>query len=184
MGWKPGSYTVYAGYADPWDQWDDRAAEVSVNGTVVDSEHVYGAENDSAAYSDITVGASGEITFTLSGTRGPDVQLSWLVVVLDEAVAPTLDVAVTVATRCTAKKAVVTVTARNNEAVPVALTFTSAYGTKSFASVAAGASATHAFSTRKLAIPSGAVTVRAQATIAGAPVTLTVDAPYAATTCG
>jgi hypothetical protein len=182
-GLEAGTYTVYAGYADPWDQWDDRAARVSINGSVVENEHVYGADDSTAAYADVTVGTGGEISFTLSPTRGPDVQLSWLVVVLDEPAAPTLDVSIVAATRCVAKKVVVTVQARNDEQVPISVVFTSAYGSKSVTSVAPGTSVTHAFSTRKVAIAAGVVTAQVQAHIGGAPVTLTADAPYPATTC-
>ncbi|BCW34993.1 hypothetical protein StoSoilA2_10490 [Arthrobacter sp. StoSoilA2] len=76
----PGTYTVYAGYYDPWAQWDDRGAKVTVNGAVVEADHDYSGDYQSAAYQNVTVGTDGKITFTLSPTRGPDVQLSWLMI--------------------------------------------------------------------------------------------------------
>jgi regulation of enolase protein 1 (concanavalin A-like superfamily) len=100
-----------------------------------------------------------------------------------EAPEPTLDVPVVASTRCIAGKVFVSVKATNNEAVPVALTFESAYGTKSFAEVAPGKNAVHAFTTRAVEIPAGTVTVTATATIDGAPVTYSVDAEYAAASC-
>ncbi|WP_127794578.1 glycoside hydrolase [Agromyces sp. LHK192] len=87
-GLAPGGYTVYAGYADPWAQWDDRGAEVTVNGVVVEADHDFDAANQTAAYGDVVVGEDGRIEFTLRPTRGPDVQLSWLVIAADEAPVP------------------------------------------------------------------------------------------------
>jgi O-glycosyl hydrolase len=182
-GLEPGSYTVYAGYSDPWDQWDDRAARVTINGTVVENEHVYGAENSTKAYGDVTVGADQEITFTLSKTRSPDVQLSWLLVVLDEPVAPELTVTAVATTRCVSRKVVITAQVTNTNTVPVSVTLTSPYGTKSFASVAPGTNASHAFSTRLRSVEAGAVAVQAQAVVNGAPATVSTNASYAATTC-
>ena len=93
---------------------------------------------------------------------------------------PTLAVAVTVEPRIIGGKVALTVRATNNEAVPVAMTIASAYGTKSFAAIAPGKNATHVFSTRKTSVPAGTVTVTATATIDGAPVTATIDTAYAA----
>ncbi|WP_198165963.1 ThuA domain-containing protein [Agromyces laixinhei] len=100
-----------------------------------------------------------------------------------DAPAPTLDVPVTVNTRCVAGKVLVAVRATNNEDVPMALSFESAYGTKTFAEVAPGKNAVHAFTTRQVGIPEGTVAVTATATIDGAPVTVTVDAGYDAASC-
>ncbi|MGA1837641.1 hypothetical protein VD659_11995 [Herbiconiux sp. 11R-BC] len=78
-GLRPGSYTVYAGYADPWP-WDDRGADVSINGTLVEHDHDYDSADQAATYPDAVVGADGKLTFSLAPTRGHDVQLSWLMV--------------------------------------------------------------------------------------------------------
>ena len=64
-----------------------------------------------------------------------------------------------------------------------AVTMTTAYGTKTFASVAAGTTVSHAFTTRQVSLPAGAVTVGATATIDGTPVSAEVSAPYAARPC-
>ncbi|TCO44063.1 Ig-like protein group 4 [Kribbella antiqua] len=77
-GLEPGSYTVHAGYYDPWP-WANRAAEVSVNGTVVDPQRLFTATPSAAAYP-ATVGADGKVTVTITPTRSPDIQISWLMI--------------------------------------------------------------------------------------------------------
>lgn len=85
---EPGSYSVHVGYADPWDQWDDRGARVSVNGTVVEEDHDYVAADETRSYGDITVDDAGEIELVLSPTRDADVQVSWIMVTRDEPTTP------------------------------------------------------------------------------------------------
>lgn len=179
----PGTYNVYAGYADPWAQWDDRGAKVTVNGKVVEADHDYSADNQGAAYENVVVGSEGTITFTLSKSRNPDVQLSWLMVAGDAPVAPTLDVVAAATSKCVAGKNVLSVQALNKEAVPVKLTLTSAFGEKSFASVLPGKNAVHAFSTRAVELPAGTVSVQAQAVVDGATVNVAMDAAYGAASC-
>ncbi|GAA1825485.1 glycoside hydrolase domain-containing protein [Agromyces salentinus] len=94
-----------------------------------------------------------------------------------------LDVTVSVQTRCIASKAVLAVSARNGEAVPMSISFTSPYGGKSFASVASGKNATHTFSTRASSIPEGAVTIEAVATIGGEERSSTSTAAFDARAC-
>ena len=77
-----------------------------------------------------------------------------------------------------------TVQATNNEAVPVALSVSSSYGTKTVASLAAGKSSAQVFTTRLASVPGGAASVVASATVDGQPVSVTVDASYAAHSCG
>ncbi|GAA1581551.1 hypothetical protein GCM10009742_27790 [Kribbella karoonensis] len=81
-GLAPGTYTVHAGYYDPWP-WANRAAQVTVNGTVVDSQRLFTATGVAASYGGITVGADGNITVTIAPTRSPDIQVSWLMVSRD-----------------------------------------------------------------------------------------------------
>ncbi|MDR6906268.1 hypothetical protein J2X63_001954 [Agromyces sp. 3263] len=183
-GLEPGRYTVYAGYSDPWAQWADRGARVAVNGAVVEADHDYEAGNQTAAYSAIAVGADGRIEVSLSPTRGPDVQLSWLIVTADEIAVPALEVEITASTRCVAKRVVLTAALRNAAQVPVAVTFESAYGTKRLASIAPGANGTYDFATRKARIPAGSVSATVTGLVGGSTVTQTVDAPYAARSCG
>lgn len=78
-GLEPGTYSVHAGYFDPWP-WANRAAQVTVNGTVVDQQRLFTGANEAAEYGGITVGADGRITVTIAPTRSPDIQVSWLMV--------------------------------------------------------------------------------------------------------
>jgi len=78
-GLAPGSYTVHAGYYDPWPQ-ANRVARVTVNGTVVAPAQTFTAQNTAATYADVVVGADGVLTYTLTPTRSPDIQVSWVMV--------------------------------------------------------------------------------------------------------
>ncbi|MCJ1697763.1 RICIN domain-containing protein [Rathayibacter caricis] len=60
--------------------------------------------------------------------------------------------------RCVAGKAVLTVTTTNTGSAPMGVTHASTYGSKSFAQVAPGASASSAFSTRLRTMPAGEAT--------------------------
>ncbi len=90
-----------------------------------------------------------------------------------------LEVDVTADTRCVAGKVVLTVRAANEAAEPVEIAVTTSYGTKT-ATLAAGKSASYAFTTRLGAVPAGEVSVAVTADGA----TGTVTASYAARTCG
>ena len=179
----PGTYTVYAGYYDPWAQWDDRGAKVTVNGAVVEADHDYSGDYQSAAYQNVTVGTDGKLTFSLSPTRGPDVQLSWLMIANPVPAAPQLNVTAVASTKCVAGKVTVTAQLTNNDTKSVQATFTSSYGTKSFAEVKPGKNAVHAFTTRAASVPAGTVAVEAKATVNGQPVTVTANAAYNAASC-
>lgn len=100
-----------------------------------------------------------------------------------KAPAPTLDVEVTAGTRCVAGKAVVTVRASNAEEVPITVAFETPYGSKSFASVAPGTNAVHAFTTRLAALPVGAASALLSATIDGESVSMESEAGYSARAC-
>ena len=77
-----GTYTVHVGYYDPWP-WANRAAQVSVNGEVVEEQRLFTGTAETAAYTGIASGTAGEIVLTLHPTRSPDIQVSWIVVVKD-----------------------------------------------------------------------------------------------------
>ncbi|SFR82822.1 O-Glycosyl hydrolase [Agromyces sp. CF514] len=182
-GLEPGTYTVYAGYSDPWAQWDDRGAKVTVNGVVVEADHDFDATNQTAAYAGVVVGEDGRVDVSLSPTRGPDVQLSWLIITSDAAPEPPLDVTATASTRCVAKKVVVTATLANATEVPVRVAFASAYGQKTVAAVAPGKNTAAAFTTRQASVSAGVVTVTVEAVIDGRTVTHTADAAYSGVSC-
>ncbi|UNK70329.1 family 43 glycosylhydrolase [Microbacterium sp. H1-D42] len=184
-GLEPGDYTVYAGYYDPWAQWDDRGAKVTVNGSVVEADHDYDAKNQTATYADVAVGEDGRIDFALSPTRGTDVQLSWLIVTADDVTppAPAIDVTFTATVKCVRDKATVAAQLRNDGDVPVSVTFESDLGSKKLESIDPGANGTHAFSTRKASVVDGMITAQLQAVIGGETVTESVDAAYTGDTC-
>ncbi|MEF3404512.1 alkaline phosphatase family protein [Agromyces sp. CCNWLW203] len=121
---------------------------------------------------------TAQFRFRYTGTNS----FFWMVdgVRLEQAAAPSLEVSAEAETRLIKGKVVVAVKATNHSPVPVALTLTSAYGTKTFAEVAPGANVVHAFTTRKASVPAGTVAVQATATVDGSPVTVSVDAAYAA----
>ncbi|MCC2031471.1 family 43 glycosylhydrolase [Microbacterium allomyrinae] len=98
---------------------------------------------------------------------------------------PELDVTAVLGTRCVAGKVVQTLSVANGEDVSVSVTATGPYGTKSFASIAAGkTSSTTTFTTRLGAIPAGTIALTATATVGGSPVTAETDVAYPAATCG
>ncbi len=97
--------------------------------------------------------------------------------------APELDVPVTVATRCVAGKVVVAPTVTNEAGVPITITVSTPYGSKTSNAIADGKSVTHAFSTRLKTMPDGQVTVTSTAVVDGTPVTSEQVIDYRSATC-
>lgn len=95
-----------------------------------------------------------------------------------------LDVEASVATRCVSGKVVQVVTVANREDVPVSVTVSGSYGTKTITSLAAGKSASASFTTRLPVIPAGAITLTASATVAGSDVTDTTEVSTSPASCG
>ena len=130
-------------------------------------------------------GATGtkDVYFTYTGASGDLFELdAWAFT--EGAAQPSLDVTAEAATRCAAGKVQVTVKVTKNDDVAVQVAAVSEYGTKTFASVAPGKSATHAYTTRTTSIASGDVDVTASATVDGQPVSTLVSAPYDSRSCG
>jgi beta-xylosidase len=90
------------------------------------------------------------------------------------------EVEVTTATRCVAGKAYLLVQAKNIDDAPVTVDMSTAYGTKSFAGVQPGKTATWTIATRTVALASGSAS--ATSTSASGSTTETVN--YAAFSCG
>lgn len=97
-----------------------------------------------------------------------------------EAPAPALTIEPSASTRMIAGKAYVVTTVKNTDDVAVDLVITSEYGTKTVKAVQPGKTVSVTFASRKSAIAAGKVTVAASATVDGAPVTGTFEAPYGA----
>jgi cytochrome c len=89
-------------------------------------------------------------------------------------------VTVTAETRCMAGKVFVAVRAANDDAVPVAVSIETPFGSKEFAAVAPGANAYQSFASRAVSVDAGAVTVTAT-DAEGRTFSETVD--YAARAC-
>lgn len=75
---------MQVGCYDPWP-WANRAAEISVNGAVVESERLFTGTTEVATYSGLSADGAGEITLTLHPTRSPDIQVSWIAVLEEDA---------------------------------------------------------------------------------------------------
>uniref|UniRef100_UPI003F491C34 family 43 glycosylhydrolase n=1 Tax=Paenarthrobacter nicotinovorans TaxID=29320 RepID=UPI003F491C34 len=103
--------------------------------------------------------------------------------VVVKAVEPVLSVTASASSRCIAGKVVLTVKATNGDDVPVSVNMTTAYGAKSFSSIAPGKNASQAFTTRAVSIPTGTATVEASATVDGKLVTASFPANYQAMSC-
>lgn len=104
--------------------------------------------------------------------------------VIREAADRQLAVTGTATARCVAGKAVLTVSIANGDDVPVGVRLESTYGTKTVASLGAGKTSSHAFTTRAAVLPQGEAVVTATGTVDGEDVTTVVNVPYAQTACG
>ncbi|WP_211286305.1 family 43 glycosylhydrolase [Rathayibacter tritici] len=156
----------------------------SETGPVAGTVPVTGTTGEWTDVSAALTGATGvhDVYFSYSGPTGDLFELDTFAFTEGEA-APALEVTAAAATRCIVGKAILTVQATNQSDETVSVTMTSPYGTKTVASVAAGKTVSHAFTTRQADLAAGAVTVAASATIEGKAVSTQVSAPYAARPC-
>ncbi|WP_241744242.1 adenylyl cyclase [Cellulosimicrobium arenosum] len=95
---------------------------------------------------------------------------------------PTVDAQAT--TRCLAGKAYVAVRAQNTSDVPVDITLSTPFGSRTVAAVAPGGNAYQSFAARTTAVDAGTAGVSATGDLGSGPVTADVDAEFAATSCG
>ncbi|WP_127572288.1 family 43 glycosylhydrolase [Georgenia faecalis] len=157
----------------------------SETGPVLGTVDVDGAVGEWTEVTGQLTGATGthDLFFTYTGGDGDLLELdTWQ---FDEATGePSLDVSVTAETRCVAGRAVVAVRVANDAAVPVTVAVDSAYGSRTFPSVAPGRAVSQAFSARVRDLPAGEVDAVASATVDGAPVSVPLTASYAARSCG
>ncbi len=86
--------------------------------------------------------------------------------------------------RCVAGKVVLAVAATNTSPSAATIESTTAFGKKSFGSVAKNTTASASFSTRAASIPAGTVSSTVTVTANGATSTAKVDSPYPALACG
>lgn len=98
--------------------------------------------------------------------------------------APLADVTAVADTRCVVGRSVVTVRVTNGAQVPVDLTATSSWGSKTVTGLGEGRGVSHAFTTREPAVPAGSVTVAVSAVVGGETVSREIEAAYDAHSCG
>ena len=78
----PGQYTVYLGLFDPWaSSAPNRAARITINGTVVAASQRFGAKDSTLTYTGQSTDALGKLNINLAPTTANDIQLSWIIVV-------------------------------------------------------------------------------------------------------
>ncbi|HMT87894.1 MAG TPA: family 43 glycosylhydrolase [Arachnia sp.] len=94
-----------------------------------------------------------------------------------------LELSVSAQTRCVAGKVVLAASVTNNSEVAAEVGLVSAYGSKSFASVAPGATVSAAFTSRLVETPAGSVAVTASAAVDGATVSAQETGGYALANC-
>ncbi|KQQ21925.1 hypothetical protein ASF48_01380 [Rathayibacter sp. Leaf299] len=85
--------------------------------------------------------------------------------------------------RCLTAKSILTVKVTNRSTGPIDAVVTSAYGTKSFTAIAAGKSASVAFTTRQSSMPAGEVSVVGTGTVSGQRASTTQTTAYASRSC-
>ncbi len=123
--------------------------------------------------------AAGTNTVSIVKNAGDNGWFNLDHLVLHAPIPPGPVVAISTSSRCVAGKVVLVVTATNQDQGSATVTTVTPYGTASFGSLVAGASASKALSTRSASIP--AATVTTTATAIG---TSTIATPVAAATCG
>ncbi|WP_200921666.1 hypothetical protein [Agromyces sp. Leaf222] len=99
------------------------------------------------------------------------------------AAAATIDVSVSTAWRCVARKAVLAVTVRNDDEVQVEAQLTSDFGTATFGTIPMDKASSRAITTRLATVGSGVVGVHLTAEIDGEQVTRDLEIDYPGTTC-
>lgn len=142
------------------------AVEWDYDETLVDQPGVHTIHGDLVLPSYVSTAGTTSTTLTLT---------------VGDGVPPGPAVSATAVTRCVAGKITLVVRAVNDDDEPLSIELTSAFGTKKVDAVQPGKVVSQAFSTRTVGVAAGVVVVKA--TAAGG-ATATVEAPYAAASCG
>lgn len=101
----------------------------------------------------------------------------------EDAPGPSLELELAASTRCVARNVFVTVTARNDNEVPVDVEIVSDVGSRAFAGIAPDRFASHAFNTRASSVGAGSVTVAGSAVVDGVEVTAEQTVDFGALSC-
>jgi hexosaminidase len=105
-------------------------------------------------------------------------------IAVTQARAPDLLLTVTATPRCTSGKIQLSVLIQNGDVVPAQITINSAFGAKSFASVAAGKSASNVYTTRVTTLEAGSVTLTGTGLTSQADLRVELAASYGDFVCG
>ncbi|WP_238424375.1 hypothetical protein [Micromonospora parastrephiae] len=149
----------------------------------LDGRH-YPADAWAAAQSALTAARSARAGHfgTQNQIDAPERALSYQLARLG--VLAALPVTVTAQARCLGGKAYVAVRARNDSDGPVGVALETAYGSRSFAAVAPGASVYQSFNSRAVSVAAGTATVRVTGVVGGRDVTTVRTVQHPAATCG
>lgn len=132
-------------------------------------------------------GATGttDVFFVFAGGEGNLFELdAWAFEQGSGSGSPALDVDVETGARCVVGRTVLTARVVNNTDAPVSVELASPYSTRSSTDLAPGSRASHAFTTRQVAMPAGSIAVTLTGTVDGQAVTTAFEAPFEARSCG
>lgn len=133
----------------------------------------------------VPLAADGATTVTLrSLAQDHTTAKTYRVQIVRAAAAPVLTTELSATTRCVSGRVTLTATVKNTSAVPVSIELTTAFGTKSIASVAPGKSVSQTISTRQAQLAAGDVSITATGQVDGKTATATQKAGYDARSCG
>ncbi|MFC7109164.1 DUF1349 domain-containing protein [Nonomuraea rubra] len=161
------------------------AAADEDGGSGVDKTEYQLDGGDWTAYTEpVTVTGDGQHELKYrSADKAGNVEEAKTLTLTISASAPQVKLTVSASSRCIGTSAYVAVTAVNVSDVPVTVTLTTPFGTKTVADVAPGKQAYQSFNSRAGQIDAGSVTVKGAATIGGEQVTSSYDAAYPALSC-
>ncbi|MEV0826766.1 ThuA domain-containing protein [Nonomuraea rubra] len=161
------------------------AAADEDGGSGVDKTEYQLDGGDWTAYTEpVTVTGDGQHELKYrSADKAGNVEETKTLTLTISASAPQVKLTVSASSRCIGTSAYVAVTAVNGSDVPVTVTLTTPFGTKTVADVAPGKQAYQSFNSRAGQIDAGTVTVKGAATIGGEQVTSSYDAAYPALSC-
>ncbi len=125
-----------------------------------------------------------ETTLTINSFAQDHTTSTAYTIRIQESAAPSLTAELAVTSRCVAGKVVLVATVTGDDDGPVAVEVETEYGTRTVAALAAGKSASYAFSTRQAAIDEGTITAIVTGTVSGEEVSETLTADYASKACG
>lgn len=132
----------------------------------------------------LTATRPGQVRVTLQGTVGAATAGTAAIITIDAQAQRTLAVSGTSSSRCISGKVVLTTVVKNEDTVPISVTVSNSFGTKTSSGIAPGKSVSQAWTTRQSSITAGTSTAVVSATVDGSSVTRTVLIAHSARSCG